>query len=135
MKSKEFSYTRAILYGVATELLLVLLQFIYLKSYTTNQPDVEFTFTSEYMMSRGFYVFQIIGFFVYSVVVFLLIRKIKLNTFNKILVMILAGVVVELTFYAIVPADYQMAYFYSVLDKFVAGVFGSIVYFYSSDSD
>src|SRR5690606_22864754 len=130
--NSDFTYTRAITYGVLTELLLVLTQFIYLKYYTNNNPEAGFVFSSDYMISQGFYVFQIIGFFVYTVVVFILIRKIKVNTFNKILVLIVAGAVIELTFYAIVPADYELAFFFSVLDKFIAGVFGAIVYFYSS---
>ena len=135
MKTKsEFTYTKAIAYGVLTELVLVLIQFMYLKNYANNNPEAEFVFTSDFMINRGFYVFQIIGFFVYTILVFVLIRKIKVNTFNKILTLIVAGAVVELTFYAIVPADYQIAFFYSVLDKFIASVFGAIVYFYSSDS-
>lgn len=135
MKTKsEFTYTKAIAYGVLTELVLVLIQFMYLKNYANNNPEAEFVFTSDFMINRGFYVFQIIGFFVYTILVFVLIRKIKVNTFNKILTLIVAGAVVELTFYAIVPADYQIAFFYSVLDKFIASVFGAIVYFYSSGS-
>jgi len=130
----DFTYTRAIVYGVLIELVLVLLQFIYLANYANKNSEADFGFTSDYMMSRGFYVFQIIGFFVYTILVFVLIRKAKVNTFNKILVLIVAGAVVELTFYAIVPADYQLAFFYSVLDKFIAGVFGAIVYFYTTDT-
>jgi len=133
--NSDFTYARAITYGVLTELLLVLTQFIYLKYYANNNPEAGFVFTSDYMINRGFYVFQIIGFFVYTILVFVLIRKIKVNTFNKILAMIVTGAVVELTFYAIVPADYELAFFFSVLDKFIAGIFGAIVYFYSSDSE
>jgi hypothetical protein len=135
MKTKsEFTYTRAIAYGLLIELSLVLIQFIYLKYYDKNNPEAGFVFTSDYMINRGFYIFQIIGFFVYTTIVFVVIRTIKVNTFNKILTLIVSGAVIELTFYAIVPADYQFAFFFSVLDKFIAGVFGAIVYFYSSDS-
>ena len=130
---KEFTYAKAILYGVLTELTLVLFQFIYLKNYTTNNPGTDFVFTSDYMMSRGFYVFQIAGFFVYTIVVFILVRKMMVKTFYKILTMLVTGALLELTFYAIVPADYQFAFFYSILDKFIAGFFGAVVYFYSSD--
>lgn len=136
MKTENgFTYTRAILYGVLTELSLVLFQFIYLKNYTDRIPEADFNFSSEYMMSNGFYVFQIIGFIVYTIIVFVLIRKVKVNIINKVLTLIVAGAVVELLFYAIIPSDYQMAFFYSVLDKFIAGAFGAIVYFYTSDSD
>ncbi len=131
----EFTYTRAVAYGVLIELLLVLTQFIYLKYYASNNAEAGFVFSSEYMISRGFYVFQIIGFFVYTVVVFVLIRKIKVNTFYKILALIVSGAVIELVFYASVPADYELAFFFSVLDKFIAGIFGAIVYFYTTDSE
>ncbi len=132
--NNDITYTRAILYGIIAELILVLVQFVYLKNYVDNHSDADFTFTSEYMMSQGFYVFQIIGFIFYTVIVFTLIRNIKTNLFYKILALIIAGSVVELTFYGIVPADYQMAYFYSILDKFIAGTFGTIVYYYTSPS-
>lgn len=136
MKTQNnLTYKQAVLYGVITELILVSLQFVYLKNYTSHNPEADFAFTADYMMSRGFYVFQIIGFFVYSVVVFVLINKMKVKTFYKVLALIGAGVVVELVFYAIVPADYQLVYFYSVLDKFIAGIFGAVVYFYTSDND
>jgi hypothetical protein len=128
----NFSYGRAILYGILTELVLVVAQFVILKDYTNTNPDTDFAFSSTYMMSTGFYVFQVVGFFVYFTVVFTLMRKIKEKPLYKILALIIAGAVVELTFYAFAQADYQLAYFYSVLDKFVAGAAGSIVYYYTT---
>ena len=134
MKTRtEFTYTRAIVYGVITELFLVLIQYISLLFYTGKNPDAIFAFTSDYMVIQGFYVFQIIGFIIYSSLVFFIIRKIQVTPSNKILVLILAGAVVELSFYLIVQAEYQMAFFYSILDKFVAGVIGIIVYYSTSD--
>ncbi|MEQ9412790.1 MAG: hypothetical protein RIF39_03115 [Cyclobacteriaceae bacterium] len=128
----NFTYGRAMVYGVLTELLLVLAQFVILKDYTHANPDSDFAFSSAYMMSTGFYVFQVVGFFNYFTVVFTLMRKIKEKPLYKILALILAGAVVELTFYALAQADYQIAYFYSVLDKLVAGAFGTIVYYYTT---
>ncbi|MGB4971944.1 MAG: hypothetical protein WBO32_04755, partial [Cyclobacteriaceae bacterium] len=124
-----------ILYGVLTELALVLAQFVILKDYTNTNPDSDFAFSSTYMMSTGFYVFQVVGFFVYFTVVFFLMRKIKEKPLHKILALVLAGAAVELTFYAFAQADYQIVYFYSVLDKFIAGVAGIIVYYYTSGDE
>ncbi|ELR68300.1 hypothetical protein C900_00564 [Fulvivirga imtechensis AK7] len=38
---------------------------------------------------------------------------------------------VELSFYLFVPAEYETAYFFSILDKFIAAVFASVIYNYS----
>jgi hypothetical protein len=51
------------------------------------------------------------------------------------LALILAGAVVELTFYAFAQADYQIVYFYSILDKLVAGAAGIIVFYYTTDDE
>jgi len=129
---KKFSYGKAILYGVLTELTLVLAQFVILKNYTNTNPDTDFAFSTTYMTSTGFYIFQVVGFFVYFTVVFFLMRKIKEKPLYKILALILAGAVVELTFYAFAQADYQIVYFYSILDKLIAGAAGVIVYYYTT---
>lgn len=71
----------------------------------------------------------------YSIVIFILIRRIKVEALTKVLTVIVAGAVVELTFYAFAQADYEMAYFFSILDKFIAAVFGSVVYYYSTDRE
>ncbi len=133
ISNNNFSYGRALLYGVLTELALVLAQFVILKDYTNTNPDTDFAFSSAYMTSTGFYVFQVVGFFVYFTVVFILMRKINEKPLYKILALVVAGAVVELTFYAFAQADYQIAYFYSVLDKFIAGAAGIIVYYYTTD--
>jgi hypothetical protein len=129
---RELTYKRAILYGLFTEFLLVLIQVIYLTAYTSLNPDKEMAFNSEYIRYRGFYIFQIIGFFLYTAIVFILIRKFQVKSIQKIFALILAGGVVELSFYMAVQADYEGVYFYSILDKFIAAAFGAIVYYYST---
>ena len=62
-------------------------------------------------------------------------RKINEKPLYKILALVVAGAVVELTFYAFAQADYQIAYFYSVLDKFIAGAAVIIFYYYTSDDE
>lgn len=128
---KEFTFKRAILYGLVTELVLIIVQFGYLRLYVAANQGTEFAFTSSYMNSSGFYIFQIIGFLSYATIVFSILTKFRMDTFHKVAVLVIAGGIVELTFYAVMQADYRMVYFYSVLDKFVGAVFGSIVYYYT----
>ncbi len=133
MKSKsDLSYKQAILFGLATELTLIAIQFIYMKIYVSNNPGTDFAFTNDYMKFRGFYIFQIIGFFVYTFTVYLLFSKFQIATLTKILTYILTGAVIELSFYLFMQTGYEGAFLYSILDKFVAAVFGSILFYYTT---
>lgn len=127
--AKELNYKQVILLGVATELMLVFIQLVYLK--LNSSTDASLAFTTDYMRYTGFYVFQIIGFFVYTAAVFVLLKKFHVSSFYKILFFILAGGVVELSFYLFIPAEYEAAYLFSILDKFIAAVFAAVIYNYS----
>ncbi|ELR73272.1 hypothetical protein C900_04783 [Fulvivirga imtechensis AK7] len=102
--AKELNYKQVILLGMVTELMLVFIQFIYLK--LNSNTDASLAFTTEYMRYTGFYVFQIIGFFVYTIAVFVLLKKFHVTSFYKILFFIVAGGVVELSFYLLTLANY-----------------------------
>jgi len=133
MKTKsDLSYKQAIILGVATELVLIAIQFIYMKIYVSNNPETDFAFTNDYMKSRGFYIFQIIGFFVYTFTVYLLFNKFQITSINKILPYILTGAVIELSFYLVMQTGYEGAFLYSILDKFIAAVFGFVLYYSTS---
>jgi len=133
MKTKaDLSYRQAILLGVATELTLIAIQFIYMKIYVSNNPGTDFAFTNDYMKYRGFYIFQIIGFFVYTFTVYLLFSRFQITSITKILSYIITGAVIELSFYLFMQTGYEGAFLYSILDKFVAAVFGSILYYSTS---
>lgn len=132
---QELTYKRAIILGIITELFLVLIQFIYLKISAANNPEAPATFTSEYMMTRGFYVFQIIGFFVYIISVYLINMKYQVKALNFLLAYVVTGGIMELLFYLVIQADYQGAFLYSILDKFVAAVFGAILYYYTTGKE
>jgi hypothetical protein len=129
----DFTFRKAILYGLLTELVLIAIQFIYMKLYVSNNPETELGFTTDYMKYRGFYVFQIIGFFVYTILVFVLVRNYQIKSINKILAFVMAGAVVELGFYLLIQSDYEFAFFYSILDRFIAAIFGTIVYYYAGN--
>lgn len=133
MKTKsDLSYKQAILLGVATELTLVAIQFVYMKIFVSNNPGTDFVFTNDYMKSRGFYIFQVVGFFVYTATVYLLFNKFQITSITKILAYILTGAVIELSFYLFMQTGYEGAFLYSILDKFIAAVFGSILYYSTS---
>jgi hypothetical protein len=133
MKAKtNFTYKQAILLGVLTELVLIAIQFIYIKIYVSMNPGENLAFDTDFMRYRGFYVFQIIGFFVYTFTVYMIINRYHIRLLNYILAYLIAGGIMELSFYLMIQADYEGAFVYSILDKFIAAVFGAVLYFYGS---
>lgn len=95
-------------------------------------PGENLAFDTDFMRYRGFYVFQIIGFFVYSFTVYMIINRYHIRLLNYILASLIAGGIMELSFYPMIQADYEGAFVYSILDKFIAAVFGAVLYFYGS---
>lgn len=133
MKNKSgLNYRQMILIALLTELMLIVIQVVYLKIYTIRNEGAEFAFTSEYMQTNGFYIFQIVGFFLYTVVVYSIAGKISTEVLKKLLTMVVAGGIIEVSFYLIMQANYQGAFLYSVLDKVIAAVFGFILFNYTT---
>lgn len=131
---KELTYGRAIAFGVATELVLVLVQYVLLAVYRTNDPNVPFAFTNEYMMSRGFYIFLIPGFILYATVVFLIMQKYTITSPVYLLAFLLAAATIEVSFYLSIAADYKGPFVYSVLDKVIGAALGVIGFYAISKS-
>lgn len=129
---KEFTYSLAIVYGVVTELVLVLAQFVFLAFRKLMNQDMTITFSTEYMMSSGFFVFQILGIVVYAFVAYQIIHRYTISSLAFMLVFLVAGGAVELTFYLSIPATYQGAFLYSILDKTLGVAMGMIGYFVMS---
>ena len=132
---KELTYGRAIAFGVATELFLVLVQYVLLALYRTNDPDIPFAFTNEYMMSRGFYIFLIPGFILYATVVFVIMQKYTIASPAYLLAFLLAAAVIEVGFYLTIEADYKGPFVYSVLDKVIGAALGVIGHFVVGKSE
>ncbi len=130
---KEFTYGRAIAYGIAAELVLIAVQYVLLAIYNTKNPGTPFSFTTEYMMSRGFYVFLIPGFIMYATAVFLILNRYTISSVVYLFAFLLAAAAVEVTFYLSIAANYQGAFLYSILDKVVGAALGAIGYFAMSD--
>jgi len=126
---KDFTYGRAIVYGVAAELLLVVVQYILLAIYHSKNPESTFSFNTEYMMSRGFYIFLIPGFIVYATMVYLIMRNYTIASVGYLFALLLAAAAVEVTFYLSIAASYQGAFLYSILDKVIGSALGAIGYF------
>ena len=126
---KDFTYGRAIAYGVATELVLVIAQYLLLIIYHSLNPTSVFSFSSDYMMSTGFYIFLIPGFILYATVAFLIFNKLEFYSPSYLLAFILTAAVIEITFYLSIAASYQGAFVYSILDKVIGTALGVIGYF------
>ncbi len=126
---KDFTYAHAIGYGVATELVLVIAQYLLLTIYHSINPTSAFSFSTDYMMSTGFYIFLIPGFILYATVVFLMFSKFNITSPAYLFAFILTAAVIEVTFYLTIAASYQGAFVYSILDKVIGTALGVIGYF------
>lgn len=126
---KQFTYGHAIGYAIGLELVLILIQYLLLAIYHVNNPGTAFSFNSEYMMSRGFYIFLLPGFILYATVVFLLMQKYEFTSAVYLFVLLLAAAAIEVGFYLSIAADYQGAFMYSILDKVIGTGLGVIGYY------
>lgn len=126
------TYTQIALIAVFTELILIAIQFIYFKIFASINPEIEMGFTTDYMKYRGFYIFQIIGFFIYTFLVYRIVEKHNDKIFNRILTLIIAGGIVETSFYVLISGAYEGAFVYSILDKIIAAAFGVILSAYTT---
>jgi len=129
------SYIQIVSIAMMTEFTLIAIQFVYLRIVASGNEGFEPAFTSEYMKTKGFYIFQIIGFFLYTFVVWVAVGKMEKKIFNKILLLVIAGGIVEFSFYIIMRADYEGAFLYSILDKVIAAAFGLILYNYTTKKE
>jgi hypothetical protein len=133
MKNQNgLTYTQIVLVALLTEFTLIAIQFVYLKIYASTNEGAELAFTSEYMKTTGFYIFQIIGFFLYTFVTYTIVGKTTKKIFNKLGALVIAGGIVELSFYLIMRADYEGVFLYSILDKIIAAAFGLILFNYTT---
>lgn len=129
-KNKEnLTYGRAIVFGIVTELLLMVIQFVTLSIYYNRHPGTTHTFSTEYMMSQGFYVFLVPGFILFATIVFFVMVKYNITSVAYLFVFLLAAAVIEIAFYLTIDARYQGPFVYSVLDKVIGTGLGAIGYF------
>lgn len=127
--TKELSYGRAVSFGVAAELGLIAIQYVLLGFYNIMNPGTSFSFSSEYMMSRGFYFFLIPGFIMFATAVFFILRKYAIPPVAVLFGFLLSAAVIEVIFYLTIAATYQGVFVYSILDKIVGTALGVIGYF------
>lgn len=130
--TKELSYGQAVEIGVVLGVTLLVLQLVNLMVYVQTTPGTEMAFTSVYMKTGGFHVFQVLGYFLYATVIYISLKKIRSKMLNKVLILIGSGVLLELSFYLIMQANFEGAFLYSILDKIVAAAFALILYSYTA---
>lgn len=128
-KMKELTYGRAISLGIASEFALLFIQYLILMINHLWNPGTPFSFTTEYMMSRGFYIFLIPGFILFATIVFFIMRNYTIPSVAYLFVFLLVAAVIEVSFYLSISANYQGAFVYSILDKVIGTGLGVIGYF------
>jgi hypothetical protein len=132
-KTTDLSFRKIALIAVATELVLITIQLINLGLYVRNHPGTKAEFSTEYIMNSGFFIYQVLGFFLYVTLVYVLAGRITSRLIQKLIVFVLAGGAAELLFYLTIQADYQGAFLYSIFDKLIATAFGLIVFNYTTN--
>lgn len=123
---KQISTGRIILIAIIIESVLILLQFLSIGFGTSGKID------TAYIQSRGFFIFQILGFFAYAITAFYLCRKHTPEIVKMLVILVITGAVIELGFYIISAAQYRGVYLYSITDKLIGAVTGWIVGLYST---
>jgi hypothetical protein len=126
---KSFTYGLAIGYGIALELFLIAIQYVLLAIYHRNNPGTPFSFNTDYMMARGFYIFLVPGFIIAATLVFFLMQRYVFTSFVYLFVFLLTAAVIEVGFYLTIVADYQGAFAFSMLDKIIGTGLGVIGYY------
>jgi hypothetical protein len=123
------TYGRAIVFGIASELILFVVQYLLLFLYYNRHPGSAFSFTTEYMATRGFYVFLIPGFILFATIVYFIMRRYTVNSAAYLFVFLLTAAVLEVAFYLSIAASYRGPFVYSVLDKVIGTALGVIGYY------
>ena len=124
------TYKRVIMYALLAELGLILIQFGYLEVYANfMNPSADLAFDTDYMKHVGFYIFQVIGFFIVTAVAFLVLKKSQKSVVNKLLTLFIIGGTAELLFYLLIEASFEIGFLFSILDKFIAIASGVIIYY------
>ena len=123
---KAYTIPQVILIALAVELALIVLQVGYLLIYST-MAGAEFSFTAAYMTNTGFYIFQILGFFVLVIITVMILHRSSGHMFRNMLLLFAVGAIIEVFFYIVLSATYEGAFLYSVMDKIIAIAFGFII--------
>ena len=132
---KEFAYSTAIAFGVVTELILVAAQYLFLAFNKVMNQEMSMTFSTEYMMTRGFYVFMILGIIVYATFTHYFLRNYSISSLAFLVVYLVAGAAVEIAFYLSISATFQGAFIYSIFEKGLGVAMGAIWYFAMSKNN
>lgn len=125
----ELSYGRAIAFGIASEIALFVVQYILLAVYSYRHAGSSFSFSNEYMMSRGFYTFLVPGFILFATIIFFIMRRYTVPSAAYLFVFLLSAAALEVAFYMTMAADYRGPFVYSILDKVIGTALGVIGYY------
>lgn len=126
---KAFTYSTAITFGVVTELILVAAQYLLLAFNKVMNQSMSMTFSTEYMITRGFFVFMILGIIMYATFTHYFFRNYSISSLAFLVVYLAAGAAVEITFYLSITATFQGAFLYSIFEKGLGVAMGAIWYF------
>ena len=125
----SLTFGRAIVFGMASELILFAVQYLLLFIYYNRHPGTAFSFTTEYMATRGFYAFLIPGFILFATIVFFIMRRYTVNSAAYLFVFLLTAAALEVGFYLSIAASYRGPFVYSILDKVIGTALGVIGYY------
>lgn len=121
LEGRKVTWLYAILYGLCAELVPIIANLLYVYVWgNLINPELNLSFTQEYMTDIGALIFQTIGFLTYFGTAFWIAKRSRVRTLYNGFRMVLAGIVLEFVFYWIVGVEFLPRYAFSFLTYFVA---------------
>lgn len=121
LEGRKVTWLYAILYGLSAELVPIIANLLYVFVWgNLINPELNLSFTHEYMTNTGVLIFQTIGFLSYFGTAFWIAKRSRVRTLYNGFRLVLAGIVAELLFYWIVGVEFLPRYAFSFLTYFVA---------------
>jgi hypothetical protein len=133
MKKGRFIWV-VTLYALVAEGLPIVIQFltvVFKNAFNAGAIHI----SESFMNTSGFYVFQIVGFYLTFIMFYLLLVRLRRrNVIKASLLFIGLSIALEAVFYMINSVHFTFAYSFSFLDKFVAILLAHFTYLLYKDS-
>jgi hypothetical protein len=133
MKKPRF-FTVIALYALVAEGLPIVVQFLSVILKNAFSSGAIY-FNESFMNTSGFYVFQIVGFYLTFIMFYLLLVRLRgRNVIQASLLFLALSIALEVVFYMINSIHFSFAYAFAFLDKFVGIVLANFTYLLFKDS-
>lgn len=124
---------QTLIFALIPESILIIGQLLFVAMYNLANP-VNIALDDSFMVSTGFYIFQIGGFFLSFIFFYMLIVRDKGQHPQVAILFLFISVAIELSFYVLTPASFRFVYVFSFLDKIMAILLAMFTYLVYKDA-